>query len=104
MIEGLKFDVKSEELQEHLRRKVLHHRERAAFYEEKAQALQDGEAEPAGFTGGDPIRALREKGAQHQNRVELFEFLQLHLIPGETYRLEEGDLLKLEIISRGSHW
>ena len=104
MIEGLRFDVTSEELKVHLEKKLRHHRERVAFYKDKAQALQAGGAEPAGYTGGDPVQSLREKAAQHQNRVELFDFLRGHLIPGETYRLEENDLLKLEIISRGSHW
>lgn len=104
MIQGLKFDVTTDELAGHLQAKITHHEERVAFYTDKAKALDRGGAEAANFSGGDPVRALQQKAGEHQNRVDLFRFIREHLIPNETYRLDEQDLLKLEIVSRGYGW
>lgn len=100
MIEGLKFDVTSGELASHLAGRIDHHRERQEFYREKASALASGGAEGQEYTGGDPVRSLRESANKHANRADLFEFLQDHIIPSEKYRLEESDLTQLEILSR----
>ena len=99
MIEGLKFDVSYQEMQVHLEAKEAHHRERAAFYADKAAALEKGGAEAAQFSGGDPVRALRDSQTKHVHRADLFDFLRRHLIAGETYRLTEADLVVLEFIS-----
>lgn len=100
MIEGLLFDIKFEEMLEHLRAKARHHDERRVFYEKSAKTLEEGKAEGVDYTGGDPIKALRDKGQIHQNRSELFQFMADHLVEGETYRLSESDLMALEFISR----
>lgn len=100
MIEGLLFDIEFEEMLEHLRVKALHHEERRLFYEESAERLEEGKVEGMDYSGGDPIKALRDKGQIHQNRSELFMFMADHLIEGETYRLSESDLMTLEFISR----
>jgi len=101
MIEGLKFDIECEEMGDHLCEKARHHDERRLFYEKSAQRLEEGKAEGMDYTGGDPIKALRDKGRTHRNRSEFFQFMADHLIEGETYRLSESDLLTLEFISRG---
>ena|SRR6185369_2909676 len=104
MIEGLKFDVTSAELVAHLSERVTHHIERAAFYASQSKALEDGNAEGMNYSGGDPVRALKDKRSEHEHKKELFEFLVAHVISGETYRLTESDLLQLEIISRHARW
>ncbi len=99
MIEGLCFDVSAAEMREHLAAKVDHHKERAAFYADKADSLARGGAEAAQFSGGDPVRALQDNEKKHKNRAEFFDFLRAHVIAGETYRLSESDLVTLEFIS-----
>lgn len=101
MIEGFKLDFTGEELKDHVAKKVQYHLERAAFYDQQAKQLAAGGAQPAQFTGGDPIRALQEQGKTHARRSEFFDVLTKHIVRGETYRLSEDDLIKLEIISRG---
>ena len=100
MIEGLHFDVPYEELKEHLGFKARHHDERRVFYEKQVHVLDEGGAEAADFSGGDPIKALRSKASDHRSRSELFQFLTDHLIEGEVYRLSQTDLVTLELISR----
>jgi hypothetical protein len=36
----------------------------------------------------------------HREKAAFFSFLAEHLIPGETYRLTEDDLARLEFVSR----
>lgn len=100
MIEGLQFDIEFDEMLEHLFAKARHHLERREFYERQAKTLEDGKAEGMDYSGGDPIKALRDKGQIHKYRSELFQFMADHLIEGETYRLSESDLMTLEFISR----
>lgn len=100
MIEGLYFDIKFDEIRDHLRAKARHHDERRVFYESQANTLEEGKAEGMDYTGGDPIKALRDKATIHTNRSELFQFMADHLILGETYRLSESDLMTLEFVSR----
>lgn len=99
MIEGLKLDFTSEELKQHLNKKVKYHRERSRFYGEKAQALHEGGAEAAQFSGGDPVRALKDKQLDHNKRAELFEIYSSHLV-NDTYRLSDSDLTRIELVSR----
>lgn len=100
MIEGLHFDIEFGEMQEHLRERARHHDERRVFYGKQAGTLEEGKAEGMGYTGGDPIKALRDKEVSHTNRSELFQFMADHLVEGETYRLSDSDLMTLEFISR----
>lgn len=100
MITGLHFDFPSEELKQRLAERIQHHKDRQEFYEKQAGSLQAGGAEAMEYTGGDPVKALQDKARQHQNRGELFRIFHDHIIPGEVYRLEEKDLLALDLISR----
>jgi len=100
MIEGLHFDVEYKEMKEHLEQKAQHHFSRKQFYFSQAVKLVEGEVESMDYTGGDPVKALNDKGKQHYARMEFFQFMADHLIKDETYRLSEGDLLTLEFISR----
>jgi hypothetical protein len=103
MIEGLKLDFTTDELAKHLSRRVDHHLERAAFYEKQAGTLEAGGAQPQQYSGGDPVRTLKDSLAQHRNRAELLRVMRDHLVPSEQYRLDENDLLKIEILS-GRQW
>jgi hypothetical protein len=100
MIEGLKLDISSEELKNHLSKKIAHHKERERFYAEQVASLTKGGVQPTNYSGGDPVRALKEKEERHTSRAELLTFLRDHLIPDQTYRLTEQDLVSIEIVSR----
>jgi hypothetical protein len=99
MIEGLKFHVEGVEIRDHLQRRLEHHRQRQAFYEQKVSELQSGGAEAMQYTNGDPVRALGDKAAQHKQTIELFVFMHDHIRPSEQYQLADEDLRRLEIIS-----
>jgi hypothetical protein len=99
MIEGLKLDFSGKELREHLKKKSSHHQERSEFYSRQADALVAGNAEAMQYSGGDPVKALRDKAAEHKRRSEMFTLLQTHITESETYRLEDKDLIRLEFIS-----
>lgn len=98
MIEGLKFDISADEMKAHLTSRMKHHDERVEFYSKQAAALESGRAEGMNYTGGDPVRALRDKQVEHTRKVSLFDFLREHLVKGEVYRLDESELAKLEFI------
>jgi len=104
VIEGLKLDFTTDELAEHLSKRVDHHLERAEFYDKQAKALVTGGAEAQQYTNGDPVQSLRDSLAKHRNRAALLGVMRDHLVPGETYRLHEDDLLKIEILSGGRMW
>lgn len=97
MIEGLKFDVPADELKTLIEERMIHHNERALFYQEKANGLEGAEAME--YTNGDPVRNLRDKQKQHESKTQMFTFLRDHIVAGEVYRLQENDLTRLEIIT-----
>jgi hypothetical protein len=99
MIEGLKLDFSGRELREHLKKKSGYHQERTEFYSRQADALVAGNAEAMQYSGGDPVKTLRDKAMEHKRRSEMFTLLQTHVIESETYRLEDKDLIRLEFIS-----
>ena len=99
MIEGLKLDFSGRELREHLKKKSGYHQERNEFYSRQADALVAGNAEAMQYSGGDPVKTLRDKAVEHKRRSEMFTLLQTHVIENETYRLEDKDLIRLEFIS-----
>jgi len=99
MIDGLKLEMTSDELREHIGRRAAYHRERLTFYEGQIVALRQGGVEQSTATN-NPIQSLAESAKGHRSKVELFEFMQQHVVPNETYRLSESDLGRLEILSR----
>lgn len=98
MIEGLKFDIDADEMDSHLKAREKHHTDRVLFYADKAGALQAGGAEAMNYTNGDPVRALKDRETEHRHKIALFNFLRRHIVAGETYRLTESELVKLEFI------
>lgn len=101
MIEGLKLDFSGSELRQHLARKCNHHQERCAFYAKQADSLVAGNVEAVQYSGGDPVKALRDKAGEHKRKSEMFLLLHDHVTESETYRLEDKDLTRLEFISQG---
>jgi hypothetical protein len=99
MIDGLKFDMKSAELLEQLGRRVSHHAGKAAFYEQQVKALKDGGV-GAQHQTNDPVSGLQKSAVEHNNKMLLFKFMYDHVIPNEVYRINEQDLLRLEILER----
>lgn len=111
MIEGLKIDVPSTELKEHLAARASHHGERVAFYLGQAKHLSQGlkdldledESEAQAYSNSgqrDPRDSMRQSAKSHQDRQMFFQFMADHLVPGEVYRLTEADIIKLEFASR----
>lgn len=101
MIEGLKFQMPSDELRSHLVVRIEHHKARKDFYEQKAGELEKGNVEGMNYTNGDPVRNLRDKAAEHEQKIKLFKFMHDHVAPDETYQLADNDLQRIEILGRG---
>jgi hypothetical protein len=100
MIEGLKIEITSDELRVHILARAEHHRERATFYEAQVSNLRAGGLTAERGVSNDPVGSLNHSATQHRNKTAFFAFLAEHLVPGETYRLTENDLERLEIFSR----
>jgi hypothetical protein len=90
--------------------------ERIKFHEEKAK-WADGEAkrlEPEAEKFRDQAQSMGKTGRsnnvtsalsnfkneyqRHNDKVTLFTFMADHIIPNETYILDENDLRKLEVL------
>lgn len=100
MIEGLKIDVPSDELQKHLEERAQHHREKADWYQSQRDALvAGGERQQQGVTN-DPVSSLEASTRSHRDRSAFFAFLADHVVLDEMYRLPESDLTRLELVSR----
>lgn len=108
MIEGIKIDIASAELREHLLSRATHHGERADFYTNQVNNLSaglksmglEGEAEAGAYsnsiTGGDPRQTLSRNADNHRNQQTYFKFLSDHIVYNETYRIDESEFRKLE--------
>lgn len=100
MIEGLKIEVESKELVELIDVRVEYHKGKAELYDSQLQLLKDEPGLENMDLSNDPRRSLRDKIRHHGDKVGFFSFLRDHVIPNETYRLTETDLLRLELLSR----
>jgi hypothetical protein len=100
MIEGLKIDVPSEELVDHLTMRGDYHREKRAFYERQAQQLIDGGIRENAGVSNDPTSTLQASAKQHGAKFAFFAFLADHVVADETYRLSEQDMTRLELVDR----
>jgi hypothetical protein len=101
MIEGLQFDVKTEELQTILKGRVEHHKKKSALYNEQYVKIRDeaDQQQNSGMTNnaGSLAQQMKHSRDQHEDKAALFDFWSKHLEPNETYRLSESDLSKLEV-------
>ena len=79
-------------------KRAEHHEERSRFYANQVESLRKGGARFANVTN-DPISSLEGSAASHTRKASYFRFMAEHVIPDETYRLEESDLAKLELVA-----
>jgi len=98
VIEGLKLQVASDQLLTHLLERERHHRDRAAFYDGKRAEMEAAGERPANVTN-DPVKAMADRALHHTQRADAFAVQAKYLIPGETYRLDNHDLSRLEMAS-----
>jgi len=98
MIEGLQVTVKAAEVAMLCHARANHHHDRATKYAEQIASAEAAKLEGMDYTSGDPVRAYKEKMAQHTNDAAELEFYAEHLEPSEVYRLKHDDLRKLGIV------
>ena len=98
MIEGLKLDFTSKQLQEHIAGRRQHHDGKQAWYAQQIASLKAGGMRQESPTS-DPMDSLERSRKMHETKAELFKVMADHVIPNETYRLSESDLTRLELIS-----
>ena len=99
MIDGIKVQLTTGQLRDHLMKRVRYHEEKRDLYAGQVQALEAG-GERQDNASLDPVRALKDRASQHSSKAELFRILADHLIPDETYRIADHDLTRIEFISQ----
>jgi hypothetical protein len=104
MITGLHIDISSDELKELLLGRQKYHQNKVTAYEKqldvmkKAEALLDEEREDIGkVSNRTPAESLESSLKKHANQVVYFTFMADHVVPNETYRLNESDLHRLGV-------
>jgi len=102
MVNGLQFDVQSEELKKIVQSRLDYHNEKAQVYETKAASLKDAlngvDEETRGkVSNGSPVGQLEDKAREHRNKAIHFKFMLDHVIVNDTYRLSQNDLHLLGI-------
>lgn len=111
MIEGLKLDIKAEELIQRLEERIAHHRSKAESYGLQLEKL--GEIQPIeeeedilSLSRGreSPRITLERKLKEHMDRAAILKFLRDHVVQGEVYRLSEHDLRLAEILPDRYTW
>ena len=103
IIEGMQFDVKSEEIKKIVSERLGHHERKAKVYAEKAGELGasikaiEEDLEVGKVSGGTPIERLEQKAREHADKANMFRFMLEHVIVEGTYRLKLSDLSFLGI-------
>jgi hypothetical protein len=112
MIEGILFEVASNEMAQLFGAKAEYHRQRGAQQAEELPKLRqiiDGLKVPAfvttagtpGVTWGnsgyrtDPVEELEQRIASHKTQAAKLDFYAKHVIEGERYRVSASDLALL---------
>jgi len=107
MITGLQIDVTSAELKKMLEDRLKYHQEKVVMLQKQRDdmaVVEKSLAEERERIGKGGSRSLLE-GVEsslrdHQNQVIYYKFMFEHVIPSETYRLQEADLIRLGIGNR----
>lgn len=102
MVNGLQFDVQSEELKKIVQSRVKYHAEKAEVYETKAAQLREAlkgvdEETPGKVSNASPAASLEDKARQHKDKMVHFQFMLDHVIVNDVYRLSQNDLHLLGI-------
>lgn len=96
MIEGIKIDMQYADLKAHVEARAEFHRTKAAWYRSNVENLRSGGVEPAFNVSNDPASSLKRSEESHEQKCAYFQIISKYLIEGETYRLSESDLVRLE--------
>lgn len=104
MIQGLHFDVGSDELSAVLQTRIDQCEKKVVMFEAQAKKqaeltkeLGSEDAEMPKFSG-DQATNLQAKADEYKQKKKEYEFLRDHIIKGETYRLDRSDLNYLGIV------
>lgn len=115
MIEGLHFDISSDQLREHLLSRIEWHRERHEWYKKNASELVESfnrQADPnwvhtpfdvtTGYGASNSrVDNLKDGAKQHLDKVTTYTAFVKYLIPNNTYRLTPHSMAELELIPNG---
>jgi hypothetical protein len=103
VIEGLKVELKTEELRAHLETRAQHHEKREAEFAAEVKRVGDAMEGmgPGHSTMGEGLKgAAKRHRDEHASKATFFALLARHLVEGEVYRLDDSDLSRLEFLSR----
>jgi hypothetical protein len=104
MIEGLKVSIPTDDLRALCLQRADHHRDRAVTYAEQVRNLTAAEVEEMDYTNGDPIRALRDKQAEHEDQERELRFTARYLKDNEEYLLDDAALRQLGVVKGRGRW
>lgn len=96
MITGLKLQITTGQLRDHLLERIAFHVSRRDFYEAKAGEMEEAGERPQNITN-DPVKSMKDRAEHHAGRVRAFQVWEKYLIPDEVYVLDNNDLSRLEM-------
>src|SRR5262245_7135111 len=99
MINGIQLDFTTDQLRQHVQDRRAYHEAKAEWYANQIEGLRGGGVRPESVSN-DPIHSLEGTLQRHRQNAALFQVIADHLVPNETYRLSQGDLNTLELVSR----
>ena len=102
MIEGMKVSVDGGELIALCEARAKYHEDRAAFYRKQVTGMPAEDVLQFNKSGSNsPMEAMQERIEKHQDQAAEMVFTAKHLLRGESYRLDRGDLVLLGIVKGG---
>jgi hypothetical protein len=99
MIEGIKIEMTTAELKKHVISRAAFHTTKAKWYAKQGTSLRSGRSDMPNMSN-DPVSSLERSREDHEKRAAFFSIIAKHLVPSETYRLNESDLTRLEFASQ----
>ncbi len=96
MITGLKLQITTGQLRDHLLEGIAFHVSRRDFYQGKAAEMEAAGEIPQNVTN-DPVKGMKDRAGHHADRVYAFQTWDKYLIPDEVYVLDNSDLSRLEM-------
>ena len=108
MIEGIVVRMETDELMTHLLKRVEYHTQRSKFYEQECEKFK-AEADDAKIRQGQNTfvqtsKAMEEAAEKHDRSALWFNFVADHLIPDETYHLDDKALEVIEAVPPHQYW
>lgn len=107
MIQGLKVTLLSAALANLCVERASHHEERSYAYQRQIDAMEaegmgkgTDDATNLNYSGNqNPVDALKQRKASHDNNAKELRFIATHLDVDETYVLDRADLQRLGIVN-----